>query len=666
MESESNQLSYPDYINFDLEIGLGSGREYPVVVQSAAGEARETMYFPFDKLTLENKLLALQNALLRSGGKRRLTLSPGEQTVQDFGRALFDALFIGEVHSRYAVSQQAAAYQGKGLRLRLRIQSPELAALPWEFMYDPGRAKYICLSSHTPLVRYLELPLPPQPLPVTPPLRILGMAASPKELADLDIDHEKLRVERATEDLKINGLVELTWLEGQTWQDLQRALRHGPWHIFHFIGHGGFNSRTDEGLIALVDDVGKASYLSARHLGILLADHRSLRLVVLNSCEGAHGSEYDIFSSTASILVQQGIPAVLAMQYEITDRAAIVLSHAFYEAIADGWPVDAAVAEARKAINLEIPNTMEWGTPVLYMRSPNGMLFDVARTSTPPPIQSSSITKEKEATLSLPVPQRQQDEVHSEVTSSPMEERNIQIDNKPGPAVLYEITSSIGAKDSADSQWQLSAVELLNTLRGHTDAVLSIAFSPNGQILASGAQDETVRLWQAIDGKLLRVLKGHKDLVHCVAFSPDGQVLASGSDDKTVRLWRVADGVVLHTLKGHTNRVNSVAFSPDGQVLASGSGDKTVRLWRVADGVVLHTLEEHTRGVSSVVFSPNEQILASGSDDKTIGLWSVADGVILDSLHGHTNWVNSVAFSSNGQILASGSSDKTIRLWRMN
>jgi hypothetical protein len=102
-----------------------------------------------------------------------------------------------------------------------------------------------------------------------------------------------------------------------------------------------------------------------------------LRLVLLNSCEGARGSQRDIFSSTASILVRRGIPAVLAMQYEITDRAAIEFARAFYGALADGLPVDAAVAEARVAVSLGMTNTVEWGTPVLYMRSPDGVLFQV-------------------------------------------------------------------------------------------------------------------------------------------------------------------------------------------------------------------------------------------------------------------------------------------------
>jgi CHAT domain-containing protein len=157
----------------------------------------------------------------------------------------------------------------------------------------------------------------------------------------------------------------------------------GPWHIFHFIGHGGFDHDTDEGLIALKDDEGRAQILSATHLGRLLADHRTLRLVVLNSCEGARGSEKDIFSSTAAILVRRGVPAVLAMQYEITDRAAIELSRAFYEALADSLPVDMAVSEARKAISLGVVNTVEWGTPVLYMRSPNGVLFDLIQNPCP-------------------------------------------------------------------------------------------------------------------------------------------------------------------------------------------------------------------------------------------------------------------------------------------
>lgn len=374
------------YLDFDLEIGPGQGREYSVtVLRSPAGEAREIMHFPFDELQLESRLKDLQIALLRSGGKRRRVLLPEEQAVQAFGGALFNALFTGEVRSRYDVSQERAARTDQGLRVKLRIAAPELAALPWEFLYDSRQADYVCMSRNTPLVRYLECAQPIQPLTVTPPLRVLGLIASPSDQELLDVARERQRVEDALKGLTRRGLVKLVWWEaGQTWRDLQRAMRAGPWHIFHFVGHGGFDQARDEGLVVLPDDEGRSHYLMAADLARLLAVHRTLRLVVLNACEGAASSSQDVFSSTASILVRRGIPAVLAMQYAITDRAAVEFARGFYEALADGLPVDAAVSDARQAVCLAVPNTVEWGTPVLYMRAPDGLLFNLVATPESP------------------------------------------------------------------------------------------------------------------------------------------------------------------------------------------------------------------------------------------------------------------------------------------
>lgn len=388
-----------NYLDFEIEISPGSGREYPVaIVRSPAGEARETMKFPFDELALRDRLQNLQIALLRSGGRRRSFLSPEEQTVQEFGAAMFNALLAGELRSRYDVSQREAAQKGLGLRFKMRIQSPELAALPWEFLYDQRQAEYVCLSRSTPVVRYLELPQIIQPLAVTPPLRILGMLVSPSNLDSLDLDNEKDRMEEATKDLQRQGLVELTWLKGKTWRDLQKAMRSGPWHIFHFIGHGAFDRNADEGLIMLEDEAGASHRFTATQLGRLLADHHFLRLALLNACEGARSSERDIFSSTGAILVRRGLPAVLAMQYEITDEAAVEFSRSFYEALAESMPVDAAVAEARKAISLAVNNTVEWGTPVLYMRASDGKIFDLesATASVPRPPKMPPAPKETE------------------------------------------------------------------------------------------------------------------------------------------------------------------------------------------------------------------------------------------------------------------------------
>ncbi|HLF03376.1 MAG TPA: SUMF1/EgtB/PvdO family nonheme iron enzyme, partial [Anaerolineales bacterium] len=366
-----------DYLDFEIEIGHGDGRNHPVSVRTSAGDARGTMRFPFDDFALEDRLKDLRIALLSSSGERRRIPSDEEKAVQDFGLELFNALVKDDVRSLYDAVRREAGRGGKGMRVKLRILSPGLAALPWEFLYDPRQNEYVCLSLNTPVVRYLELTQAIEPLTVTPPLRILGLIASPNDLPKLNIDRERKLIETALEELQTKGLVELHWVAGQTWRDLQKAMRGGPWHIFHFIGHGKFDRNADEGLIALADEHGDSHHLRASQLALLLADHQPLRFVLLNACEGARGGGRDIFSSTASILVSRNIPAVVAMQSEITDRAAIEFARTFYDALAEGWPVDTAVGEARKSIRVAIANTVEWGTPVLYMRSVDGKLFDI-------------------------------------------------------------------------------------------------------------------------------------------------------------------------------------------------------------------------------------------------------------------------------------------------
>ncbi len=207
----------------------------------------------------------------------------------------------------------------------------------------------------------------------------------------------------------------------------------------------------------------------------------------------------------------------------------------------------------------------------------------------------------------------------------------------------------------------------LSLLTGHTEAIRSVVFSPDGQTLASGDYDTinkwTIRLWNAETGEHKQTLQGHTGWVNSVAFSPDGQTLASGSDDKTIRLWDVETGEHKQTLQGHTYWVFSVAFSPDGQTLASGSYDKTIRLWDAKTGEHQKTLVGHTDWVRSVAFSADGQTLASGSYDQTIRLWDAETRKHKQTLQGHTGRVVSVAFSADGQTLASGSDDNTIRLW---
>jgi formylglycine-generating enzyme required for sulfatase activity len=376
-----------DYLDFDVEIREGDGHVYLVAARSLVGEGQVSATFPFTDAELEAQLLRLENAILRSAGRRGKALSEEERVVQLLGQQLFDFLLAGELRALYYECQREAAHRNQGVRLRLHVQPSHLSVLPWEFLYDPRREDYLCLDPYTPLVRYLDLAQSIPPLAVTPPLRILGMVASPCDLPAMDERQEKQRVERAMHRLSEHGDVELTWVAGQTWRDLQQVMRpgQGPWHVFHFIGHGGVDLARDEGFVMLANEQGQAQYISALQLGRLLAGQRySLRLVILNACEGARGSGENVLSSTAATLVRSGLPAVLAMQYAITDAAAVEFARSFYEALAAGSPVDAAVADARNAISLRNESSLEWGTPVLYMRTADGKIFDVAASKPPP------------------------------------------------------------------------------------------------------------------------------------------------------------------------------------------------------------------------------------------------------------------------------------------
>jgi tetratricopeptide (TPR) repeat protein len=361
-----------------------------VSVNSPAGAAEGTLRLPSGARGLEARLRQLEAVLPAAGGPPRHVLPQGvadappgpaaagpggDPPARELGALLFEALLAGEAYALYVASRERAEQRRKGLRLRLCLTPPALAALPWEFLYDRRRGEYLSRSWRTPVVRHLDVVRSAELLPIAPPLRILGMVGKAAEYPLLDAGRERRRIEEALAPLTRQRSAELAWLAGSTRHALQKALRpgRGPWHVLHFVGHGGFDGGPgDGGYLALAAEGGGTERLRAADLGDLLADRSELRLVVLNACLGARGGDGDLFSSTAATLVQRGVEAVVAMQYAITDAAAVGFARAFYEAVAASLPIDAAVSEARKSMPR---GSLEWGTPVLYLRAADALLF---------------------------------------------------------------------------------------------------------------------------------------------------------------------------------------------------------------------------------------------------------------------------------------------------
>jgi membrane-associated phospholipid phosphatase len=380
------------YLNFDLVIA-GSGGAYEArVAASPAGEAAGVFEPPFSDADLEN--FRLRSGRGYSGVRRGDPL--GSEAARDVGRRLFAAAFGGSIGERLRASLQAVRAAGGGLRLRV-TGPPELGDLPWEYLYSPDLDQFLAVSTETPIVRYLAQQEAVPPLAIAAPLNVLVVMASPSDYPRIDVEREWTSLSGAVAEVEQRGLIRLDRLEDASLTALQRRLRQRSYHVVHFVGHGAYDARSQEGMLILEGPDRKGTPVSARRLGVILHDHPTLRLVVLNACEGGRTAPGDGYGGAAQALVRARIPGVIAMQFEISNEAATTLAEEFYKALVDGYPVDAALAEARKAIYVA-GSGMEWGTPVLYTLSPDNLLFSLDTASVRAVTGSSAPAAPKERT----------------------------------------------------------------------------------------------------------------------------------------------------------------------------------------------------------------------------------------------------------------------------
>ena len=369
-------MSTPDYANFDLWIEPMPPDGYLVRVDSPAGQATATFTSPFSDeeqagIVAANWSTRLSRAFKVVGDDDK----PPAPALDP--KALGERLFAAVFHDDVRTCLTSSLATNAKLRIRLRLNpAPTLAALPWEYLRGPAPYDFFALSAQTPIVRYLELLQSTAPLQAATPLRILVLISDPTDVAPrLNVEKEWGRLQGALDDLQKRGLIVLERLEARLDRLQQRLQQQAmPVHVLHFIGHGTFADNSQTGGLLFETSTGRGQFTSAEQLSVYLFDHPSLRLAFLNACEGARGGSTDLFAGVAQTLVQKRMPAVIAMQYTVSDDAAISLAASFYQALANTYPVDAALAEARKTVYSQT-NQPEWGTPVLFMRAPDGMLF---------------------------------------------------------------------------------------------------------------------------------------------------------------------------------------------------------------------------------------------------------------------------------------------------
>jgi CHAT domain len=361
-------MAAEDYLNFELNVEAFDGNRLRITLgESPVGSVSVDVTNPFvaEEITAVIKVME---------GSTPANRSERARIARAFGEKLYNTVFSGQIYAAYLASLERAG--DAGLRIKLGVEDAGLLEdVPWELLRDP-RTDYLALSRQTPVIRHPRL-LTVRPLvDVTLPLRVLVMISSPGDQEALDVEAEWRALQEASAELRSRGLLEMERLDDAQLITLQRKLGEGAnYQVFHYIGHAAFDDSSKTGMLAFENPRSKGTVpVSGESLARELSEENTIRLVVMNACQGARQDNKDPFAGVASSIVARGLPAVVAMQFSISDEASRIFSQAFYRALSEGYPIETALTEARRAISSSIDN-LEWATPVLYLRAPTGVLF---------------------------------------------------------------------------------------------------------------------------------------------------------------------------------------------------------------------------------------------------------------------------------------------------
>ncbi|HEU5217695.1 MAG TPA: CHAT domain-containing protein, partial [Gemmatimonadales bacterium] len=347
------------YINLDLWIERGADGAYVVRAKSPQGDFQE-------KATGDPAGLGAHDRKMADN-----TADAGY--VKDIGGRQYRFIFASAIQ-RLLDRCLGSTGEECGVRIRLQLASdnPEIAAIPWEFLFDDALGGFIASCEKTPVVRFIETNHAMRPPEARMPLRMLVVIPTVEKL---DLEGEKRRINEALE--KIDPPVDVKFLEGNvTRTALSDALTAQHVDILHFVGHGDFQD--GKGRLRLNQSLLEPDWIEQEALGELVKNHHDLKLIVLNTCQGAEVSSSEAFGGIGPHLVLAGVPAVVAMQFPITDKEALDFVHAFYFALFQGTErgsVDSAITSARSALSRDFQGTRAVGLPVLFMRYNEGVLF---------------------------------------------------------------------------------------------------------------------------------------------------------------------------------------------------------------------------------------------------------------------------------------------------
>lgn len=360
-----------EYRNFDLRVWEGEGDRYRLLAESEGhGEAAAEIRLDPEDPGLERQL------------RRLAERETDRAALEALGAELFDRLLAGDVGTLFQRSYgDVEGEEELGLRLRLRLGPPHVAALPWELLYSRSDRAFVATRVASPIVRYVEIPQVQRPLATPFPLRVLvAIPRGGAELPPVSAEEEKTILAKALGGLEADA--EVTYLHERhaekrvTWTGIREGLAEGAYHCFHFIGHGGFHA--DRGHLALDGEDGEVDYVPDERFAQLFTNHRSMKLVVLNACESATLSTSRPLEGCAAKLVEKGVPAVVAMQYGVRDAAAVDFARSFYHSLfrsAERGRVDVAISQGRQVLAANHPGQRELATPVLFMHTASGVLF---------------------------------------------------------------------------------------------------------------------------------------------------------------------------------------------------------------------------------------------------------------------------------------------------